>query len=93
MESTSTYWVPIWDILRENDFYLQLVNPLHIKQMPSRKSDAKDAQLITELLYKNTLRGSFIPSSLIQELLTLYPTNTAVLSIHEPKFLCRLQTR
>ncbi|MDR1543034.1 MAG: IS110 family transposase, partial [Prevotellaceae bacterium] len=43
MESTSTYWVPIWDILWEAGFELKLVNPLHIKQMPGRKSDAKDA--------------------------------------------------
>jgi transposase len=66
MESTSTYWVPIWDILWEDDFDLTLVNPLHIKQMPGRKSDAKDAQWIAELLYKNMLRGSFVPSPLIQ---------------------------
>jgi transposase len=50
MESTSTYWVPIWDILYEMGFDLKLVNPLHIKQMPGRKSDAKDAQWIAELL-------------------------------------------
>ena len=53
MESTSTYWVPVWDILWEMGFDLKLVNPLHIKQMPGRKSDAKDAQWIAELLYKN----------------------------------------
>jgi len=34
MESTSTYWVPVWDILWETGFDLKLVNPLHIKQMP-----------------------------------------------------------
>jgi transposase len=46
MESTSTCRVPIWDILLETGFELTLVNPLHIKQMPGRKSDAKDAQWI-----------------------------------------------
>jgi len=68
MESTSTYWVPIWDILYEMWFEQKLVNPLHIKQMPGRKSDVKDAQWIAELLYKNMLRGSLVPSPLIQEL-------------------------
>jgi transposase len=68
MESTSTYWVPVWDILLEMDFDLKLVNPLHIKQMPGRKSDAKDAQWIAELLHKNMFRGSLVPSPLIQEL-------------------------
>jgi transposase len=70
MESTATYWVPIWDILYEMEFDLTLVNPLHIKQMPGRKSDAKDAQWIAELLFKNLLRGSLVPGPLIQELRT-----------------------
>ena len=70
MESTSTYWVPVWDILWEMGFDLKLVNPLHIKQLPGRKSDAKDAQWIAELLHKNMLRGSLVPSPLIQELRT-----------------------
>jgi Transposase and inactivated derivatives len=70
MESTSTYWVPVWDILWEMDFDLKLVNPFHIKQMPGRKSDAKDAQWIAELLHKNMLRGSLVPSPLIQQLRT-----------------------
>jgi hypothetical protein len=51
-------------------FDLKLVNPLHIKQMPGRKSDAKDAQWIAELLHKNMLRGSLVPGPLIQELRT-----------------------
>ncbi|MDR0507468.1 MAG: IS110 family transposase, partial [Dysgonamonadaceae bacterium] len=61
MESTSTYRVPIWDILYEMEFEMKLVNPLHIKQMPGRKSDAMDAQWIAGLLHKNMLRGSLIP--------------------------------
>jgi transposase len=70
MESTSTYRVPIWDILYEMEFDLKLVKPLHIKQMPGRKSDSKDAQWIAELLFKNMLRGSLVSSPLIQELRT-----------------------
>ena len=68
MESTSTYWVPIWDILLEMGFELMLVNPFLIKQMPGRKSDVKDAQWIACLLHKGMLRGSMIPSPVIQEL-------------------------
>ncbi|MDR0742932.1 MAG: transposase, partial [Tannerella sp.] len=70
MESTSTYWVPVWDLLWELGFDLKLVNPLHIKQMPGRKSDAKDAQWIAELLHRNMLRGRQVPGPLIQELRT-----------------------
>ncbi|MDR2086012.1 MAG: transposase, partial [Dysgonamonadaceae bacterium] len=36
--------------------------------MPGRKSDAKDAQWIAELLYRNMVRGSLVPSPLTQEL-------------------------
>jgi transposase len=70
MESTSTYRVPIWDILLEMGFELMLVNPFLIKQMPGRKSDVKDAQWIACLLHKGLLRGSMVPSPIIQELRT-----------------------
>ena len=45
-----------------------LVNPFLIKQLPGRKSDVKDAQWIAQLLYKDMLRGSFVPGEQIQEL-------------------------
>ena len=45
MESTSTYWVPVWNALCES-MSLKLVNPYFIKQLPGRKSDVKDAQWI-----------------------------------------------
>ena len=68
MESTSIYWVPVWNILSEMGFELMLVNPFLIKQLPGRKSDVKDAQWIAQLLYKDMLRGSFVPGERIQEL-------------------------
>jgi transposase len=70
MESTSTYWVPIWDILLEMGFELMLVNAYLIKQMPGRKSDIKDGQWIACLLHKGMLRGSMIPCPAIQQLRT-----------------------
>jgi len=70
MESTSTYWVPVWDVLLEMGFELMLVNPYLVKQMPGRKSDIKDAQWIACLLHKGMLRGSMIPSPVIQQLRT-----------------------
>ena len=68
MESTSIYWVPVWNILSGMGFELMLVNPFLIKQLPGRKSDVKDAQWIAQLLYKDMLRGSFVPGDVIQEL-------------------------
>jgi transposase len=70
MESTSTYWVPVWDILLEYGFELKLVNPFFIKQMPGKKGDAKDARWIAKLLYQDMLNGSLVPSPMIQELRT-----------------------
>lgn len=68
MESTSIYWIPVWNILEEMGFKLMLVNPYLIKQMPGRKSDVKDAQWIAELLYKGLLRGSLVPDKEIRAL-------------------------
>jgi len=68
MESTSIYWIPVWNILEDMGFELMLVNPYLIKQMPGRKSDIKDAQWIATLLYKGLLRGSLVPGKQIREL-------------------------
>ena len=68
MESTSIYWIPVWDILEEMGFELILVNPFLIKQMPGRKSDVKDAQWIGVLLHKGMLGGSMVPCPTITEL-------------------------
>jgi len=68
MESTSIYWIPVWNILEEMGFELILVNPYLIKQMPGRKSDVKDAQWIATLLHKGLLRGSLVPDKGIREL-------------------------
>lgn len=67
MESTSIYWMPIWRVL-DADFKLFLVNPYAIKQLPGRKSDVKDAVWIATCLRKDLIRGSYVPSSIIQEL-------------------------
>jgi transposase len=60
MESTGVYWKPIWNIL-EGQFVILLVNAQHIKQVPGRKTDVKDAEWIAQLLQHGLLRGSFVP--------------------------------
>ena len=67
MESTSVYWIPVWRVL-EPHFELKLVNPYFIKQLPGRKSDVKDSQLIAECTMKDLIRGSFVPPERIQQL-------------------------
>lgn len=61
MESTGVYWRPIYNLL-EGLFELLVVNAQHIKAVPGRKTDVKDAEWIAELLRHGLLRGSFIPS-------------------------------
>jgi transposase len=61
MESTGVYWRPIYNLL-EGLFTLLVVNAQHMKAVPGRKTDVKDAEWIAELLRHGLLRGSFIPS-------------------------------
>lgn len=60
MESTGVYWRPIWNLLEEQ-FELLLVNAQHIKAVPGRKTDTKDAEWIADLLQHGLLRASFVP--------------------------------
>jgi transposase len=62
MESTGVYWKPIWNLL-EDQFQILLVNARHIKQVPGRKTDVKDAEWIAQLLQHGLLRGSFVPAT------------------------------
>jgi len=61
MESTGVYWRPVYNLL-EGQFELLVVNAQHIKAVPGRKTDVKDAAWLAELLRHGLLRGSFIPS-------------------------------
>jgi transposase len=61
MESTGVYWRPVYNLL-EGLFTLLVVNAQHIKAVPGRKTDVKDAEWIAELLRHGLLRGSFMPS-------------------------------
>jgi transposase len=60
MESTGVYWRPVFNVL-EGEFEVLLVNAKHIKFVPGRKTDVKDAQWIAELLQHGLLKASFIP--------------------------------
>ena len=67
MESTSTYWMPVWNVICEV-INCKLVNPQFIKQLPGRKSDIADARWIAECLQKELIRSSFVPSPAIQDM-------------------------
>jgi transposase len=67
VESTGVYWRPVHNIL-EGEFEVILVNAKHIKFVPGRKTDVKDAQWIAELLQHGLLKASFIPPAAQREL-------------------------
>ena len=67
MESTGVYWKPVYNLLEE-EFQVMVVNAAHIKAVPGRKTDVKDAQWIAELLQHGLLRPSFIPARPQREL-------------------------
>lgn len=62
MESTGVFWKPVYNVL-EGDFEVLVVNARHIKFVPGRKTDVKDAQWIAELLQHGLLKASFIPEA------------------------------
>jgi transposase len=73
MESTGVYWKPVWHVL-EGRFELTLANAMHIRNIPGRKSDVKDAEWIADLLAHGLLRNSFVPPEKTQELRDLTRT-------------------
>jgi transposase len=68
MEATGSYWRPIWYVLEDAGFELLLVNARHVKQVPGRKTDVKDAVWLAELLECGLLASSFVPPPVIREL-------------------------
>jgi len=67
MESTGVYWKPVYNIL-EGQFELLVVNAQHLKAVPGRKTDVRDAEWIAELLAHGLLKGSFVPPAEVREL-------------------------
>ena len=61
MESTGVYWKPVYNILELAGIPAMVVNASHMKAIPGRKTDIKDAEWIADLLRHGLLRGSFIP--------------------------------
>lgn len=60
MESTGEFWKPVYNLV-EGSLIVLVVNAAHIKYVPGRKTDVKDAEWIAELLAHGLLRPSFVP--------------------------------
>ena len=68
MESTGVYWKPVYAVLEEAQLELIVGNAHHIKNVPGRKTDVKDAEWIAELVRHGLVAKSFVPPKPIREL-------------------------
>jgi transposase len=78
MESTSVFWQPIYYQL-EGHFELLLVNAQHIKAVPGRKTDTKDAEWLADLLQHGLLRPSFVPPAAQRQVRELTRARTSMI--------------
>ena len=93
MESTGVYWKPVYAILEgEGTFKIVVANAQHVKKVPGRKTDVKDAEWIAELLCHGLLRSSFVPPKPIRELrdLTRYRRKLVASQVAERNRLLKL---
>jgi transposase len=68
MESTGVYWKPVYAVLEGEALEIVVANAQHVKKVPGRKTDVKDAEWIADLLCHGLLRSSFVPPKPIREL-------------------------
>jgi transposase len=79
MESTGILWKPVYNVLEAAGLQVLVVNARHIKAVPGRKTDVKDAEWIADLLAHGLLRGSFVPAQAQRELRDLTRTRTTLI--------------
>jgi transposase len=68
MESTGSYWKPLYNIFEISGLEAIVVNAAHMKALPGRKTDASDAEWLADLLQHGLLKASFIPNREQREL-------------------------
>ena len=80
MESTGVYWKPVYNLLEAQAIGCLIVNARHIKHVPGRKTDVKDAQWIAQLLRHGLFQASYIPDKEQREMRELIRLRTAKIS-------------
>ena len=68
MESTGSYWKPVYNVLEVLGVESIVVNAAHMRNVPGRKTDVKDAEWIADLLQHGLLKASYIPDRAQREL-------------------------
>lgn len=67
MESTGVYWMPVYAVL-EGTIDIVVGNAAHMKNVPGRKTDVKDAEWIAQLARAGLIRKSYVPAKPIRTL-------------------------
>ena len=68
MESTGVYWKSVYEALEDVGLKVFVVNAMHVKNVPGRKTDVQDSEWLAELARCGLLRASFIPPRDLREL-------------------------
>lgn len=68
MESTASYWKPLWNIFEIKEIPAMVINAKEYKNVPGKKTDVADSEWIADLLQHGLLKESFIPSREQREL-------------------------
>ncbi len=68
MEATGSYWKPVYNILEATGLRAIVGNASHMKAVPGRKTDTKDAEWICDLHRHGLIKASFIPPRAQREL-------------------------
>jgi transposase len=68
MESTGSYWKPIFNILEDGKLEVILANSKQVKNLRGHKTDPNDARWLAHLLRHGMIRPSFIPDRETREL-------------------------
>jgi len=80
MESTGSYWKPVWNVLEGQIPRLVLANAQHVRALPGEKTDRKDGKRLAELTRHGQIRPSYVPPRAILELRDLTRYRSKLLS-------------
>lgn len=80
MESTGSYWKPVWNVLEGQIPKLILANAQHVRALPGEKTDRKDGKRLAELTRHGQIRASDVPPRAILELRDLTRYRNKLLS-------------
>jgi transposase len=90
MESTSVYWIPLYELLEAHGIEVVLVNGRHLSRVPGRKSDVRDCEWLQQLHSCGLLQGSFRPDETICRLRAL-ARERATLGAERTRIVQRMQ--